>query len=74
MVPRNQTWNTFIAEMRESDEDLSTVVDFLKRHKQEMTLPELDASAVLSLDRVIKSYEQQIKTLRRLRTEIVENR
>lgn len=72
-VPRrNYLWNQIVRAIRQEDESLEKVHDFLKQFEAQPVLPEIDASVILAVDEAIKLEELKIKDLKELRKTITE--
>ena len=68
---RNDLWNQFTKYRSQDNAALLTVNDYLRKYQNEERLPELDASAILALDKAIDLLDKERSVLRSLRNEIV---
>ncbi len=71
VIERNRVWNEFVSSNKVTSDLLHDVQGYLQANQSSAVVQNLDASAILALDKAIKMRENETDWLKKLRKEIV---
>ena len=69
-IPRNQSWNQAVEEVRQLENSLLEVQKFLKEYEENIKLPVIDVEAMQQLENSVQYSQQLTKRLKQLQKDI----